>query len=145
MTANKTTALPKTAILYLLMAGLIDFGLAFFPVWSLTDESGLLEHFAQLFRVMVQDTAKQPRELVAVFWLPFSAGVICLGAVFASLFVSSRPASTAVIFTPLAITIAALAYFLAMRTDIHILVISLLPLAAAWWEYHKSKRGAQPA
>lgn len=138
---STNTKLPKASTAYLAIAALVDFGLAFFPVWSLTTESGSLNHVVQLFRTVVQETVTQPRELIAVFWLPFAAGVVCLGAALAAFFVSNGPlGARAVIFTPIAVTIVALVYFLAMRADVHILVISLLPLGAALWEYHKSRR-----
>lgn len=142
MQSTKST-LSRASVFYLLIAMLVDFGLALFPVWSLTSASRPLEHVVQLFRTVVQETANQPREIIAIFWLPFGAGVGCLAAMLASFFVSSRAAAArAVIVAPLAITIGALLYFLVTRADIHILAISLLPLAAAWWEHHKRGKPA---
>lgn len=138
MIEPKITKLPKASILYLLFAGLVDLGIAFMPIWSLTPESGLLEHVTQSFKAVVQETANESREVIAIFWLPFVVGVSCLGAAFAALFVSNRPAGArAVLFAPLVVTAGVLGYYLVMRTDIHILAIALLPLAGAWWEYHK--------
>ena len=131
--------LPKTSIFYLLLAGLVDLVVAFMPVWSLTTENSLFGHFVQSFKAVLHETEGQPSELVAIFWLPFGVGVICLSALLAAFFVSHKAASArVVIFIPIGITIGALVYFLVMWADIHILAISLLPLAGAWWEYHKS-------
>ncbi len=108
------------------------------PVWSLAPEGNFLEHAAQLLRAIVQETATLPRELVAIFWLPFTAGVSCLGAATLALAPKGLVSARAILIVPLVVTIGALGYFLAAQADIHVLAISLLPLAGAWWECRKS-------
>lgn len=138
-TGYTKTELPKSSICYLLIAGLVDLGVAFMPAWSLVAESNLLDHTVQSFRVVVKETVNQPRELVAIFWLPFGVGTVCLVATLASLFGSYESRSRrAIIFIPLAITAGVLIYFFVTRADIHIMAISLLPLSVAWWKYRKS-------
>jgi len=129
---------PKTSIYCLFLAVFYDFGLAFLPVWYMTNESAPLEYIIQLFRVIMQGTVDYPSEFIVIFWLPFFAGVSCLGAVIAA-FLGPYTAGTAqtIFFVPLAITVIALVYFFAMRLDIHILVSSLFPLVAAWLAFRK--------
>lgn len=98
-------------------------------------ESNFLDHAIQSYSAVIQETKRQPRELVAIFWLPFGVGIICLASMLAALL--KLKSFRLIIFMPLAITIGGLVLFSVIRGDIHIMVISLLPLCMAWWRYRK--------
>ncbi|WP_116810227.1 hypothetical protein [Steroidobacter cummioxidans] len=126
------------SVLYLLIAGLVDLGIALLPVWALTPDGSFSQRAAFLYRAVMHAADVSPAEVVTVFWLPFAGAMSCIGAAILALFVSSRLASARVVLgVPSVVTVGALAYFVIVRADVHVMALSLLPLAGAWWEYHR--------
>jgi len=126
----------------LLIAGLVGLGIALLPVWTLTPDGRFFQRAALSYRIVMHEVDASPRELVSIFWLPFVSGVSCLGAAILALSVPNGLASARVVLgVPSAVTVGALAYFLIVRADVHVMAVLLLPLAWAWWEYG---RGARP-
>jgi len=110
------------------------------PYFYLVEGSDVFEKTIDLQRQIFFDFTNNRDEFINIFLLPMLAGMICLSVTITTLLWSRNIAfiRNFMLFSMLLIVIL-VAYFLYKNIDIHIMVVSLLPLYMAWHSTKESK------
>jgi hypothetical protein len=125
----------------LLLAIVLNFGVAFYLIWSVTPGATLLERLEQIIPTIIYDSSHHFPEFIQVVVLPFLVGLLCLGTLLIVMLAPPSPTTGRVAFLlSLLPSVGMILYTLLVHWGVHVVVFSLPALILAWWEYHKQFR-----
>lgn len=126
----------------LVLATFFNIFISVLPYFYLVEGNGFFEKTIDLQRQLSFDFINNRDEFLNIFLLPMLAGMICLSVTITTLFWSESIVfiRNYMLFSMLLIAIL-VAYFLYKNIDIHIMVISLLPLYMAFGILQKNQPG----
>ncbi len=125
----------------LLSVALLNFGMAFFMLWSVTPGLTLFEHLEHFLPAIVDAATHVFPEFLQVVVLPLLVGLLCLIALVIVLLAPPSPrVGRNAFLLPLIPTGGMVIYSLVAYGGLHPMVFTLLTLILAWWVYHKPFR-----
>ena len=124
----------RTAIVLLALAAIFNLLIAIWPLWTLAPFESYADRLVWVARIIfIFDFQGLLPQFVQAVLPALLSGYACVAGLIVCLVATSSRVQTIACVVPICVVAAALFYVFAKRGDVHILVISLVPLIAALW------------